>query len=85
MTKENVLNLLSELYGQIYEFVGVVGDSALCLLDDQLEAEGLTSVCERWLDDEELSEAEAVMLMQCFEDTVEECEFEFGEFEDEEE
>ena len=80
MTREN----LDELYGRIYDFTDVAGDSALELMDDFIESEGLTEVLDRFLDEAELSDAEAKRLAQCFEEVIDECQFEFSEFEDDE-
>ena len=74
---------LQDLYGRIYNFTDVAGDSALELMDSFIESEGLIGVFDRFLDEAELSDAEADRLAQCFEEVIDECEFEFGEFEDE--
>ena len=74
---------LEALYGRIYDFTEVAGDSALEILDSFITSEGLIGVFERFLEEEELSKAEAERLAQCFEEIFDECEFEFGEFEDE--
>lgn len=74
---------LEALYGRIYDFTDVVGDDALEVLDSHIENEGLTEVFDRFLDEADLSEADAARLGMCFEEILSECEFEFGEFDDE--
>jgi hypothetical protein len=70
---------LNELYGRIYDFTDVAGDSALELMDNFIESEDLTEVMDRFLNEAELSKAEITRLAQCFEEVIDECEFEFGE------
>ena len=74
---------LDELYGCIYSFTDVAGDSALELMDDFIESEGLQDVFDRFLNELDLTVEESVQLANCFELIIEECEFEFGEYEDE--
>ena len=78
-------DVLQDLYGRIYDFTDVAGDSALELMDDFIESEGLTLVFGRFLDEAELSEDEIDQLSQCFEEILGECEDEFGDcyYEDE--
>ena len=74
---------LDELYGCIYSFTDVAGDSALELMDDFIANEGLEDVLSRFLDEEDLTAEESIQLANCFEQVIDECEFEFGEYEEE--
>ena len=77
----NNKNKLHDLYGRIYDFTAHAGDSALELMDDIIDSEGLTEVFARYLDDNaKLSDSEATSLAECFEVIIDECEFEFGEY-----
>jgi hypothetical protein len=78
-------NKLHDLYGQIYDFTAHAGDSALELMDDIIDSEGLTDVLERYLDDNaKLSDEEAASLAECFEVIIDECNEEFGEYDEDE-
>jgi hypothetical protein len=52
-------------------------------MDDFIESEGLQDVLDRFLNDLELTAEESIQLANCFELIIEECEFEFSEYEDE--
>jgi len=81
----NNKNKLHDLYGQIYDFTAHAGDSALELMDDIIDSEGLTDVLERYLDDNaKLSDEEAASLAECFEVIIDECNEEFGEYDEDE-
>ena len=75
---------LEALYGRIYDFTEVAGDDALEVLDSHIENEGLTEVFDRFLDEADLSEADAARLGMCFEEILSECEDEFGDYEEDE-
>ena len=78
-------DVLQDMFSRIYDFTDVAGDSALELMGSFIESEGLTEVFDRFLDDAELSEDEMDQLTQCFEEIVDECEDDFGDYEDDEE
>ena len=81
----NNKNKLHDLYGRIYDFTAHAGDSALDLMEDIINSEGLMDVFERYLDDNaKLSDDEATKLAECFEVVIDECNEEFGEYDEDE-
>ena len=75
---------LQDIYGRIYDFVDTDGDAPLDLMDKRLAESDLTDAFNCWLDDETLTDDEVTALIACLEEVADECRFEFGEFEDDE-
>ncbi len=78
MTQEK----LQSLYDAIYEYTDVLGDTALDILDDEVDKYNAEYILDKFLNEAELTEAEAKRLAYVFEvaeegcrDTVEELEY----------
>jgi len=64
---------LDELYAQIYRVCDDEGsDDVLCLLDDVCAQYGAEDISERYFDDEELTEEEAMRLLEVFQIVLDE-------------
>ena len=67
MTNEKLKEQLEDLYGRIYAVCDDEGsDDALCLLDDVCEREGLEDVSSRYFNEEDLTDEEALALIEAF-------------------
>jgi hypothetical protein len=70
---ENLKEQLEDLYLQIYSICDEEGsDDVLCLLDDICAQFDVEDISERYFADEELTEDEAVLLLEVFQNVLDE-------------
>jgi hypothetical protein len=70
---ENLKEQLEDLYSQIYSVCDDEGsDDVLCLLDDICAQFDVEDISERYFADEELTEDEAVLLLEVFQNVLDE-------------
>jgi hypothetical protein len=81
-TRDMTQEKLQSLYDAIYEYTDVLGDTALDILDDEVDKYNAEYILDKFLNEAELTEAEAKRLAYVFEvaeegcrDTVEELEY----------
>jgi hypothetical protein len=69
---------IQKAYNAIYDYTDIAGDDALELLDDVIKNYNCYDIYSNWLNEDELTDAEAVLLLDCLEAAADECEEEFG-------
>lgn len=74
----NEMSRLNKLYGRIYDFTDIAGDSALELMDKIIDKKGLTDELSRFLDDSNLSASEAKNLARALAEVLDELKWEYG-------